>query len=86
MTNPEQLLTPEQVSNWLAERGFVMSEQMVRRELRKGRLPGTKVGRSWLTSVAQLRAHFGCDAVPVAGPTSLVVPIAFMGHRKSVAS
>jgi hypothetical protein len=72
----EALLAIEDAVAWFAERGVVISEQTIRRDLRLKNMPGRKVGKRWLLSVPALRAWLGIDqatAAPSDRPSNLVV-------------
>jgi hypothetical protein len=61
MTDPaaERFLTAEQVAAWLTERGVPTKPNAVRSQLAHGQLPGRKVGKAWVVSLAALRRWFG---------------------------
>jgi hypothetical protein len=57
--NTEALLNPEQIADWLAERGRPVTSRTVRTWLAHGELKGRKLGRGWVMSLPELREAFG---------------------------
>lgn len=70
----EHLITVEDVSIWLAERGHTMRPDAVRAAMRTQRLPGRKVSGQWLTTVAALEHWFGITTPSVPIAPALVSP------------
>lgn len=82
----EALLSIDEAVAWFAERGVVISDQTIRRELRLERMPGRKVGKRWLIAVPALRAFLGIEQGAMSPPMPSNVIVIPMLHRKAAAT
>lgn len=86
MTDPQQLLTPDEIVDWLHDRGVTMAAVTVRRAIKAGQLPGRIVGNRYLSSVAALQNWFYRPPIAQASeevevPRPMVIP--FVGRRSA---
>lgn len=80
----QQLLTPDQVTAYLRDRGMTVSAHTVRKAIKSGQLPGHIVGTRYVVPLPQLERWITGPEVEAPEPTPLNATVhRFLARRAS---